>query len=169
MYKPITTDEYIAIFLMISLAVVHRILDGAFKTGSSVIFIAYMAIVGYLCFNRQVKFLWRCISKRKNYYPTVGVIGEINSIPVSFGAVHGKYPSYVVSYLNESNEKCVEEIHNFFSVRSIKAGQKIKLRINRENTDDMIVLPSDIFLFVLLCIMGILFETGLLALYIHVY
>ncbi len=169
MYKPITPDEYLFIFLTFSLALLHRALEGSLKTVSGGIFIVYIAAVGYLCFNRQVKFLWRCIVNRKNYYPTVGVIGETHSNPVSFGAVHGKYPSYVVSYFNESNEKCVKEIHNFFSVKSIKAGQKIKLRINRDNTDDMIVLPSDIFLFVLLSVIGIMFECGFLVLYIHIY
>ncbi|MDY4414415.1 MAG: hypothetical protein SPE43_08640, partial [Ruminococcus sp.] len=59
MYKPITKDEIIVMILMSSFAVLYRILDDFTEIHFSAkcIFIIFMLFLGYLLFNRQIKFI----------------------------------------------------------------------------------------------------------------
>ncbi len=171
MYKPITKDEFIVISFMLLSATLYRVFDDFTKihfSGKFVIII-FMILSGYLLFNRQVKMIINLIIKRKLYYPVTAVITEIKNQSVNYGVVKGKYPVFVITYHNENNKISVKELHNFFSIKSIKKGQKVKLMINRNNLDDIIVVSSDVFLFIIYCIMGIIFESISLILLLNIH
>ncbi len=170
MYKPITKDEIIVMILMFSFAVLYRILDDFAEihfSGKHIIAVA-MIFVGYLLFNRQIKFIVNLIRKRKLYYSAVAEITDIKKHTANYVVVGGKYSVFVIQYQDLHKKICTQELHNFFSIREIKTGQKINLKINCQNSDDMIVMSSDIFLFLFYCVSGIIVESVLMMLLINI-
>lgn len=157
MYKPITRDENIVIIIMLLFGAMCGLSEKMHFSGKLVIAI-FMILSGYLLFNRQVKMIVSRSSKRKTYYPVTAVITETKEQSLDYGVAKGKYPFFVIEYQVEDGKMCTKELHNFFSVQKIKTGQKIGLSVNRDNSDDIIVKSSDIFLFVLLCVLGVMVE-----------
>ena len=157
MYKPITRDENIVIILMLLFAALCGLSEKTRLSGKIVITV-FMILSGYLLFNRQVKMIVSRSNKRKFYYPVTAVITETKEQQVNYAVAQGKYPFFVISYQAEDGKLCTKELHNFFSVRKIKTGRKVGLLVNRDNSDDIIVKSSDIFLFVLLCVIGVIVE-----------
>ena len=160
MYKPITKDEIIVMILMSSFAVLYRILDDFTEIHFSAkcIFIIFMLFLGYLLFNRQIKFIVNLIRKRKLYYSSVAEITDIKKHTANYVVVGGEYSVFVIQYQDWHKKICIQELHNFFSIKKIKTGQKINLKINCKNSDDIIVMLSDIFFFVFYSIIGIITE-----------
>ena len=157
MYKPITRDENVVIILMLLFGALCGLTEKMHFSGKIVIKI-FMVLSGYLLFNRQVKMLVNRFNKRNTYYPVTAVITETKEQSLDYGVAKGKYPFFVIEYQVEDGKMCTKELHNFFSIRSIKTGQKIGLLVNHDNSDDIIVKSSDNFLFVLLCVLGVIVE-----------
>ena len=167
MYKHITRDENVVIILMLLFGAVCGLSEKTHFSGKIVIAI-FMIFSGYLFFNRQVKMIVDRSKKRKTYYPVTAVITETKEQSLDYGVAKGKYPVFVIEYRAEDGKMCTKELHNFFSIRKIKTGQKVGLLVNRDNSDDIIVKSSDVFLFVLLCVLGVIIEFVLVIIFANI-
>lgn len=167
MYKPITRDENAVIILMLLFGALCGLSEKTHFPGRVVIAV-FMILSGYLLFNRQVKMVVSRSSKRKTYYPVTAVITETKEQSLDYGVAKGKYPFFVIEYQVEDGKMCTKELHNFFSVRAKKAGQKIGVLVNRDNSDDIIVKSSDLFFFVLLCVLGVIIELVLTVMLVNI-
>ena len=167
MYKPITRDENVVIILMLLFAALCGLSETTRFSGKTVITI-FMILSAYLLFNRQVKMIVSRSSKRKTYYHVTAVITETKEQSLDYGVAKGKYPFFVIEYQVEDGKMCTKELHNFFSIKTIKTGQKVGLLVNRDNSDDIIVKSSDIFLFVLLCALGVIVELVLAVILVNI-
>lgn len=167
MHKPITRDENIVIILLLLFSALCGFSEKMHFSGKIVITI-FMILSGYLLFNRQVKMIVNRLKKHKSYFPVTAVVAETKEQQINYGAANGKYPFFVISYQTEDGKICTKELHNFFSIRAIKPGQKIGLLVNRDNSDDIMVRSSDFFLFVLLCVIGVIVELVLAMILVNI-
>ena len=164
MYRAITKDENIVIIFTLSFAVAYRIFSDYLHIHFSgkYIIILLMILLGYLLFNRQVKFIIHWRNHRKLYYLAIATITEIKEHST-------RYPVFVIEYQNQDNQLCTKELHSFFSIKSIKKNQKIHLMVNRDNPSDIIVKSSDSFLFAFYCIMGVIVELILMIILVNIH
>lgn len=116
-----------------------------------------MICTAYLCFNRVVKLL---INRNKNnFYCTSAVIQSTKFVH----AGKGSYICYVIKYEDESNNPHIKELHNFFSIKSLDVGDEIKIKIDQNDSNNIILPFSDLAIAIIMCVIGIVFETFLIV------
>lgn len=166
MYKNFTKDEIVVVIVGMSIFLLYRFIDDFTKIhiDGKVIIVLFMLFSGYLFFNRQIKMLYNLHNNLSSYYSVTGVIKDIKSEQVYLGRGKGKYPVFVVIYYDADNVKSEKELHNFFSIKKKKKGDKVGLKINRDDSDDIIVTTSDTFLFIFYSFCGFIVETLLIML-----
>lgn len=164
MYNKLGKDEIIVSVLLFIFAIVYRILED-YKVNMIPPELALLVLIictAYLCFNRGVKFMINQITNKNNFYCTSAFIRSTKFIQ----AGRGSYICYLIEYEDESHNTHVKELHNFFSIKNLKIGDKIKINVNRNDPDNIIVAFSDFIIAIIMCVIGIIFESVLIAVYI---
>ncbi len=162
MYNKLGKDEIIVSISLFIFVLVYRILEDyqVNMIPSDLALLVLMICTAYLCFNRVVKLL---INRNKNnFYCTSAVIQSTKYIP----AGRGSYICYVIKYEDESRNTHIEELHNFFSIKSLKVGDEIKINIDKNNPNNIIVAFSDLMIAIIMCVIGIVFEMLLIIVYV---
>ena len=119
-----------------------------------------MICTAYLCFNRVVKLL---VNRNKNnFYCTSAVIQSTKYVH----AGKGSYICYVIKYEDESNNPHIKELRNFFSIKSLDVGDEIKIKIDQNDSNNIILPFSDLAIAIIMCVIGIVFETFLIVIYV---
>ena len=119
-----------------------------------------MICTAYLCFNRVVKLL---VNRNKNnFYCTSAVIQSTKFVH----AGKGGYICYVIKYEDESNNPHIKELYNFFSIKNLDVGDEIKIKIDQNDSNNIILPFSDLAIAIIMCVIGIVFETFLIVIYV---
>ena len=161
-YNKLGKDEIIVSISLFIFALVYRILEDyqVNMIPSGLALLVLMICTAYLCFNRVVKLL---INRNKNnFYCTSAVIQSTKYIP----AGRGSYICYVIKYEDESRNTHIKELHNFYSIKSLKVGDEIKINIDKNNPDDITEPFSNFMIAIITCVIGIVFEFILIVMYI---
>ncbi|MBE6860088.1 MAG: hypothetical protein E7499_02175 [Ruminococcus sp.] len=116
----------------------------------------------YLFFNRIVKLIFK--RKKNDFYCTTALIQTLKFK----GAGRAGYVCYVIDYEDENNNLHTKELHTFCSIKSLKPGDKIKINVDRNNPDNIIVVDSDLLIAITICAAGIAFESFIIISYISV-
>ena len=162
MYNKLGKDEIIVSILLFIFVLVYRILEDyqVNMIPSDLALLVLMTCTAYLCFNRVVKLL---VNRNKNnFYCTSAVIQSTKYIP----AGRGSYICYVIKYEDESRNTHIKELHNFYSIKSLKVGDEIKINIDKNNPNDITETFSNFMIAIITCAMGIIFEIILIVVYI---
>ena len=162
MYNKLGKDEIIVSISLFIFVLVYRILEDyqVNMISSDLALLVLMLCTAYLCFNRVVKLL---INRTKNnFYCTSAVIQSTKYIP----AGRGSYICYVIKYEDESRNTHIKELHNFYSIKSLKVGDEIKINIDKNNPDDITEPFSNFMIAIITCVIGIVFEFILIVMYI---
>jgi len=161
-YNKLGKDEIIVSILLFIFVLVYRILEDyqVNMIPSDLALLVLMTCTAYLCFNRVVKLL---VNRNKNnFYCTSAVIQSTKYIP----AGRGSYICYVIKYEDESRNTHIKELHNFYSIKSLKVGDEIKINIDKNNPNDITETFSNFMIAIITCAMGIIFEIILIVVYI---
>ncbi len=162
MYNKLGKDEIIVSISLFIFLLVYRISEDYQANTLPPEFALLVLMIGtaYLCFNRVVKLL---INRNKNnFYCASAVIQSTKLVH----AGKGGYICHVIKYEDESNNPHTKELHNFFSIKSLDVGDEIKIKID-ENDSNNIILPfSDLAIAIIMCVIGIVFETFLIVIYV---
>lgn len=112
--------------------------------------------------NRIVKLIFK--RKKDDFYCTTALIQTLKFK----GAGRAGYVCYVIDYEDENNNLHTKELHTFCSIKSLKPGDKIKINVDRNNPDNIIVVDSDLLIAITICAAGIAFESFIIISYISV-
>ena len=160
-YKNFTKDEMFVIGLYISSALVWCIFVQMLKIVflRKILVPVFMLVIGYLCFNRQVKFLHRVFGKKWDYYradaAVTAVKGEVFNNPLGNSS---DYDVTVIEYRDNGGKLYKEEIHSYFALHKLTAGDTVKILVSRSDPHDIIIRFSDPALCVLCSVPGVIFE-----------
>ena len=102
--------------------------------------------------------------KKDDFYCTSALIQTLKFK----GAGRAGYVCYVIDYEDENNNLHTKELHTFCSIKSLKPGDKIKINVDRNNPDNIIVVDSDLLIAITICAAGIAFESSIIISYISV-
>ena len=166
MYKVLGKGERIVGIASITFALVYRVLADYAKIyiPDVIVFIVLLAAFGYLFFNRVVKLVIDAVKMRNKCFDTFFTIESIGETE-DFGS---RYKVFTVSYCDEENKLFIKEIHSAFSVRKWKVGDRVKIKVSREDPEKIIIPSSDIFLAVLMSLLGTATETAVIAVYVNI-
>ena len=164
MYKGFKKSENIVGMIFILFALIYRVLADHAKIyiPDTVVFIVMFVFFGYLFFNRVVTLAIEAAKVGKAPYETFFTIDAVRET-TEFGST---YKFFDVSYTDADNKRHTKEIHNAFSVKKWKVGDKIRIKVSRDDPERIIIPSSDIFLAVLMSLIGIAAETAAVAVYL---
>ncbi len=167
MYKRFGKDEIIISAGAVTALVVYRILEdnNIHIIPPKVAILVLMTLIDYLCFNRVIKFMFNLIKGRNNFYNTIATVQNIHYSEVG----RSGYNYYVVKYEDAKHIPHIKEIHSSFSIKKWKIGDKIRIRVNSNDPDNIIVVFSDLMLCIIMSIMGVLFESIALTIYLNIH
>ncbi len=162
MYHKLGKDEIIVSISLFTFALVYRILEDyqVNMIPSDLALLVLMTCTAYLCFNRVVKLLVN--RKKNNFYCTSAVIQSTKYVP----AGRGSYICYVIQYEDKIRNTHFKELHSVFSIKSLKVGDEIKINVDQNDPNNVIVAFSDFVIAIIMCVMGIVFETILIVVYV---
>lgn len=163
MYKDFSKDEIFVMIFMSIFAIAYRILYRYRSIPAKAAIIVFIICVGYLCFNRTIKFVTALKRNTDGFYRTVCTIRDIEYKP----AGRGSYPVYIAHYTDLDDRDHIKEIHSSFSVKKWKIGDRIKIKVDRGDPDNIIIVFSDLSLAIIMSIMGVAVEIILFEIYIH--
>ncbi len=165
MHHELSKDEIIVSVLLFTFAIFYRISEDhqANVISHELALLIFMICTAFLCFNRIVKLLINRVTNRNNFYCTSAFIQYTKFIPSG----KGSYICYIIRYQDESHNIHEKELHSFFSIRNIKIGDEIKINVDRNNPDNIIVVLSDFMIAIIMCVIGIIFESILIAVYMY--
>ena len=165
MYKNFTHAEIAVMGFMLIAALIFRITDDykIIRIPSEVILLIWIFCIGYIFFNRSIKLLINAIKNRNNFCVITAEITEIKHFYMSRG---GGYDYYIISY-EYMNKSYSQEIHNSFSIKKWKKDDRIKIKVNKNAPDNIIIVFSDVSTAVLMSIIGLIFESVPIAVYLH--
>ena len=164
MYKGFNKGEVIVSMIAILFALVYRILadHASINLPAAVVFIVMFVSFGYLFFNRVVTLAIDAAKMRNKCFDTFLTIEKIWGNK-SFGS---EYKIFTASYLDAEDKLRMKTIHQAFSIRKWKVGDRIRIKVSREDPEKIIIPSSDIFLAVLMSLLGIAAETAAVAIFI---
>ena len=165
MYKNYTKTEIAVLGTLMTAALIYRIANDTkiVRIPSGVILLIWIFCIGYIFFNRSIKLLINAVKNRNNFCVITAEITEIKHFYMSRG---GGYDYYIISY-EYMNKSYSQEIHNSFSIKKWKKGDRIKIKVNKNAPDNIIIVFSDVSTAVLMSIIGLLFEAVPIAVYLH--
>lgn len=162
MYKKLGKGEIIVSVLLYVFALVYSILED-YQVNIipfELALLVFMICIAYLFFNRVVKLL---VNRNKNdFYCTSAFIQSTKFIQ----AGNGSYICYIIKYEDESHNTHIEELHNFFSIKSLNVGDEVKINIDKNDPNNIIVAFSDFMIAIITCVIGIVLEMILIVVYI---
>lgn len=161
-YQKLSKSEIIVSLLLFLFWLVYSILEDyqVNLISSDFAFLVWMISIAYLFFNRIVKLLVN--QNKNNFYCTFAFIQSTKFIQ----AGKGSYLSYVIKYEDGNSNIHVKELHGFFSVKNLIPGDKIKINVDKNNPNNIVVAYSDLMIAIIMCVMGIVFESILIVVYI---
>lgn len=164
MYKEFTNTELAVMGSMLIAALIYRISDdhNLIRVPSGIILVVWVLGIGYIFFNRSVKLLINTIKNRKNFHITIAEITDIKHFYMTRG---GGYDYYIIKY-EYRNKSYSQEVHSSFSITKWKIGDRIKIKVNKNAPDNIIIVFSDLAMAVLMSIIGIIFTAVPIAVYI---
>ncbi len=161
-YQKLGKCEIIVSLLLFIFLLVYSILENyqVNLISSDFVLLVWMISIAYLFFNRIVKLL---VNRNKNnFYSTYAYIQSTKFIY----AGKGSYLSYVIKYEDENSNTHIKELDGFFTIRNLIAGDKIKININKNNPNNITVAYSDLIVAIILCVIGIVFESIIIVVYV---
>ncbi len=163
MYKKFTNAEIAVMGFMLIAALIYRIAEDykLIKVPSVIVLIVWLLSMGYIFFNRSIKLLINAISNRNNFHITTAEITDIKEFQHS----NGSYDYYIISY-KYKNKPYTQEIHVSFSIHKWKKGDRIKIKVDRNSPENIIIIFSDLSAALLMSIIGLIFEAVPIAVYI---
>ena len=164
-YHKLSKGEIIVSLLLFIFWIVYSILEDyqVNLISYDFIFLVWMISIAYLFFNRIVKLL---VNRNKyNFYCTSAFIQSTKFISTG----RGGYLSYVIKYEDKNNNTYTKELQDFFSIKNLIPGDKIKINIDRDNPNNIVVAYSDFIIAIIMCVMGIVFESIIIAVYVGVH
>ena len=111
---------------------------------------------------KEVEYLVTNYDLIKSFYSTYAYIQSTKFIY----AGKGSYLSYVIKYEDENSNTHIKELDGFFTIRNLIAGDKIKININKNNPNNITVAYSDLIVAIILCVIGIVFESIIIVVYV---
>ena len=165
-YKEFSKDEkFFGVFICIT-GIIYSIFEefGIRIVSPKVAMIILALCSAYLCFNRVIKLLIYIAKNKFDFYDTFFTVEDI--VHIAFG--RSGYDAYIVNYNDADNRSHTKEIHSSFSVKKWKIGDKIKIKVSKNNSDTILIIFSDIALAIIMSIMGIIFEVILITVYLHI-
>ncbi len=161
MHKAISVDETVVALLAFLLACIYRISDNIIPAG--VVLLVMMIAVAYLCFNRVIKMIINRLMNKNGFYHAIGTIKAIRYQESG----RGRYKIHVVQYADSENNIHIKEIHSAFSIKKWCVGDKINIKVNSDNHNEIIIPASDMALAIIMSVMGVTVETILLLIYVN--
>ena len=165
MYKQFTNAEIAVLLSMEAAALIYSIAEDhkLIKVPLLLRLIVCELCFGYVFFHRSVKLLINAFKNKNNFYGTTAEIADIKKCQ-TLG--DGSYDYYIIKY-EYKNKTYTQEIHNSFSITRWQKGDRIKIKVDRDAPDNIIVVFSDLAIAVLMSIIGIIFTAVPIAIYIH--
>ena len=114
--------------------------------------------------NRTIKMLINLIRNYRNIYGTEFIVKEIMYKP----AGRTSYPVYIAEYTDRDNKSHTKEIHSSFSIKKWKKGDIIKIKVDSEDPENIIIPFSDFSMAVIMSVIGIALEIVLVSIYTHI-
>ena len=166
MYKGFSKDEIIISAAVLTAIFVYRILEISkiHIISPKAVILMLMVMIAYLCFNRVIKLIFNLIKNGNDFYNAIAVVQDIRYLNVG----RSGYNFYVVKYEDEKHITHTQEIHSSFSIKKWKIGDSVKIKVNSEDPDNIIIVFSVLMLSVILSIMGIVFESIAIIIYIGI-
>ncbi|WP_154662839.1 hypothetical protein [Ruminococcus albus] len=79
----------------------------------------------------------------------------------------GLHTVYITEYVDYKNKKHKEKVFRSFSIKKWEIGTQLKIKINRNNLEQMIIVFSDICEAIFESILGTVFESILIISFLH--
>ncbi len=164
MYKGFKKSENIVSMIALLFALIYRVLADYAKIyiPLTAVLIVMFAAFAYLFFNRVVTLVIDAARMRNRCFDTFLTIEKIWG-NTGFGS---SYNVFTVSYPDAENRLCYKDIHSAFSIKKWKVGDRIRIKVSRDDPEKIIIPSSDIFLAVLMSLIGIAAETAVAAVYL---
>ena len=167
MHKNFTKDERVAIDILILYSVVCAIFIIARFNNERLriqIGIAFLILfIGYMFFNRTVKFIFFILKNRKHLYDSNCTITDKKYTRMGKATI----TVYISEYKDSKNKKHKEDIFRSFSIKKWEIGTQLKIKINKNDPEQIIIVFSDICEAIFESILGTVFEIILIIVFLH--
>ncbi len=164
MYNQLGKDEIVISMLLFIFAIIYRTSEECQPNiiPIEIVLLILLISTSYLFFNRIVKLLINYMKNKDNFYDASAFIQSTKYIP----AGKGSYICYFIKYEDKSHNFHIKELHSFFSIKNLKIGDEIKIKVDHNNPDNIILPFSDLAIAIIMGIIGIIFESILISVYI---
>lgn len=167
MHNDFTKDEKAAVAILILYSFVWTILaiahiDIGYLMSQSLLVINIL-FVGYMFFNRTIKFIFFILKNKKYLYASTCRITHTENI--RWG--RGFKTVYISEYTDSKDQIHNERIFRSFTLKTWEIGEQIKIKINSKNPEQIILVFSDLFTAIFGSIIGTIFEIILITLFIN--